>query len=271
MRSSKPSTFLPKVRSRALDFVSVPVLLVAWEVAVRTALIDGAQFPAPSTVAQTMVSLVVDGFPFGLTAWTHIQASALRILSGFLIASAAAIPLGMYIGTHTLLVRLLDPIIGFCRSIAALSLLPLFVAWFGVGETTRLLLVGYAAFWIVLVNTVAAVRGIDPVLGQAARALGATERQVFARVTLMAALPRIFTGLKVALGISFLVIVAVEMVGTEEGLGALIAQARTFFRSDIAMAGMVFIAIIGFLIASLMDGLERALLPWRKGLEGRGA
>lgn len=265
MPSSKVSRILknPKV----LGLISVVVLLGVWEVSVRVGLLENSQFPAPTTIAQTMISLIVDGFPIGTNAWTHIQASAYRIIMGFLLASVIAIPLGLFVGSRALLVRFVDPIVGFSRSIAALSLLPLFVAWFGVEELTRLLLVGYAAFWIVLVNTIAAVRGIDPVYGQAARTLGANDRQIFFQVTLMASLPRIFTGLKVALGISFLVIVAVEMVGTEVGLGALIGQARTFFRSDIAMAGMVFIAIIGFLIALLMDLLERVLLPWRKGME----
>lgn len=255
-----------RVRNALLDFAIVPVLLIVWELAVRAGVVSSRLFPPPSEIAQTMGSLITDGFPVGITAWTHIKASAFRIVVGFLLAALLGIPLGLALGRSPFVRRLLDPIIGFSRAIAALSLLPLFVAWFGVGETTRLLLVAYAAFWIILVNTTAAVLGVDPVYAEAARALGAKPYQVFVRVTLMAALPRIFTGLKVALGIAFLVIVAVEMVGTEEGVGALIAQAQTFFRSDVAMAGMVFIALMGMILAGIMDWLERVVLPWRKGL-----
>lgn len=255
--------------SRLLDVAIVPVLLLLWEVGARAGVIDSVSFPAPSEIATTVVSLVADGFPTGITALNHIWASTIRIVVGFAIAVMLAVPLGLVLGRTTVLRRLCDPIINFARSIAALGLLPLFVAWFGVGETTRLLLVAYAAFWVVLVNTIAAVMSVDPVYVEAARALGANRRQVFVQVTLVASLPRIFTGLKVALGVAFLVIVAVEMVGTEEGVGALISQARTFFRSDIAMAGMVFIACMGIVLAALMDWLESALLPWRKGLEGR--
>ncbi|MFV0253690.1 MAG: ABC transporter permease [Beutenbergiaceae bacterium] len=266
MRSSEGKA--ARWRSVLLDFAIVPVILIVWELASRTGIIDTTQFPAPSKIGSTIVALINDGFPVGTTAWTHIRPSAFRIIVGFSLATVVAIPLGLLLGRNDALRRFSDPVVGFSRSIAKLALLPLFIAWFGVGETTRLLIVAYTVFWIVLVNTTVAVMGVPPVYHEAARALGANGRQVFFKVTLMAALPRIFTGMKVALGSAFLVIVAVEMVGTEEGVGALISQARTFFRSDIALAGMVFIALMGILLATLMDLLERALLPWRKGLEG---
>jgi ABC-type nitrate/sulfonate/bicarbonate transport system permease component len=265
MPSSRPRG--SQVAKWAKSYAIIPVLLVFWELLSRSGLINSRLFPPPSEIAVTIASLTTDGFPTGITAWTHVGASALRIVVGFLFASLVAIPLGVILGRSPWLRRFSDPVVGFSRSIAALALLPLFVAWFGVGELTRLLLVAYAAFWIVLVNTTAAVLGVDPVYEEAATALGANRRQVFIQVTLMAALPRIFTGLKVATGVAFLVIVAVEMVGTEKGVGALISEAQTFFRSDIAISGMVFIAAMGILLATLMDVLERTLLPWRKGLE----
>jgi ABC-type nitrate/sulfonate/bicarbonate transport system permease component len=151
--------------------------------------------------------------------------------------------------------------------VATISLLPLAVAWFGVGELSRVFLITYACFWIILTNVIEGIKQVDPDFIRAGRMLGSTRSQLFLRVVLPAILPRIFTGMKVALGISFMVIVGVEMVGTIEGLGALIMQARTFYRSDAAMVGMIFIAMFGFLLSVLLDKLERILLPWAIGLE----
>lgn len=260
---------LHAMREAVPRLVIVPVLLIAWEAAVRLGVIDARQFPAPSRIAEVLVRLFEVGFPAGVLATSHVWASVIRIGGGFGLAVLVGVPLGLLIGTSRPLTRTLEPLVSFARSIAALALLPLFVAWFGVGELTRILLVFYAAFWIVLVNTIAAVQGVDPVFKQAARSLGATRLKIFFGVTLMAALPRIFTGIKTALGIAFLVIVAVEMVGTEVGLGALISQARTFFRSDIAIAGMLMIGLIGYLISVGMDVLENVLLPWRSEKRSR--
>ena len=159
------------------------------------------------------------------------------------------------------------PVITFARSVATISLLPLAVAWFGVGEVTRVFLITYACFWVIVTNVIDGVKSVDVDLLRAARMLGTSPHQIFYRVVLPASLPRIFTGMKVALGLAFLVIVAVEMVGTIEGLGALIHQTRTLYRSDAAMVGMIFLAIFGYALSKGLDWLEKILLPWSGGLE----
>lgn len=252
---------------RVIGALVVLGLLLAWELASAAGLLNSYHFPRPTKLAQTLWRLVVDGFPRGITAFVHIQATFWRILLGYSLAAVLGIPLGLLVGRSLLLNRAAAPLITFARSVATISLLPLAVAWFGVGELTRVLLIAYGSFFIILTNVIAAVQGVDVRWIRAAQTLGASRRQIFFRVILPGSLPRIFGGMKVALGMAFLVIVAVEMIGTVRGLGALIMEARTFYRSDAAMVGMLFIGLVGFLLAKGLDRLERWLLPWAVGLE----
>lgn len=252
---------------RLVGAVVVLAILLAWELASAAGWLNTYHFPPPSKLASTLWRLTVDGFPRGITALVHIRATFGRILMGYALAALTAIPLGLIIGRSAFLDRASAPLVTFARSVATISLLPLAVAWFGVGELTRVLLIAYGSFWIILTNVVAAVKGVDGRWIHAAQTLGASERQIFFRVILPGSLPRIFGGMKVALGVAFLVIVAVEMIGTVRGLGALIMEARTFYRSDAAFVGMLFIGLVGFLLAKGLDRLERWLLPWAVGLE----
>jgi ABC-type nitrate/sulfonate/bicarbonate transport system permease component len=240
----------------------VVTLLALWEIGVATGLLGAYHFPPPSRLARTIVDLAWEGFPIGVTVWHHVGATVARIVAGYLLATALAIPLGLAIGAAPVLDRAVAPLVTFARSVATISLLPLAVAWFGVGETARVLLIAYACFWLILTSVVEGMRQVDPDLLRAGRCLGARGWPLFVRVVLPATTPRIFAGMKIALGVSFMVIVGVEMIGTITGLGALIMESRTFYRSDAAMVGMVFIAMFGFLLSLVLDRVERRLLPW---------
>jgi ABC-type nitrate/sulfonate/bicarbonate transport system permease component len=252
---------------KAIGLVTVITLLALWEISVRVGLVNPYYFPPPSKMAHSLLTLATTGFPRGVTVLTHMQATLQRILKGYLLATLIAVPLGLFISTRPILTNASSPIITFARSVATISLLPLAVAWFGVGELSRVLLITYGCFWIILTNVIHGVRTVDPTLIEAAKTLGASERQIFYRVMLPASMPRIFAGMKIALGLAFLVIVAVEMIGTVEGLGALIMEARTFYRTETTMVGMLIIALFGFLLAKGLDWLERFLMPWAVGLE----
>lgn len=252
---------------RVIGILSIVLLLVLWEALSRTGHLSPYHFPRPTKLAGTLWGLAWTGIPRGVTIWHHIWATVWRIIKGYLLAAALAIPLGMVIGVNRLLDQAANVIITFARSVAIISLLPLFVAWFGVGELARVLLITYGCFWIILTNVIEGVKQVDPEYIRAGKMLESNQRQIFFRIVLPATLPRIFAGMKIALGVSFAVIVAVEMVGTIEGLGALIMESRTFYRSDAAMVGMVFIALFGFSLAKVLDWLEGILLPWATGIE----
>ena len=241
-------------------------LLAAWELAAAMAWLRPHSFPPPSRIVQGAWELTVRGFPEGVRVWTHVLVTLRRIFSGFVLAMLAAIPLGLLIGASRTLDRLSHPVITFARSVATLSLLPLVIVWFGTGEWSKTLLIAYGCFWVMLSNVIAGVKYVEPVLIRAARTMDTPARAIFTRIILPAALPRIFAGARTALGVGFMVIVGAEMIGTIEGLGALIMEARTFYRTDVTIVGMVLLGVMGVAFAIGMEALERRLLPWHRGL-----
>ncbi|MBK8741839.1 MAG: ABC transporter permease [Betaproteobacteria bacterium] len=241
-------------------------LLLLWELASALGWLRPHSFPPPSRIAQGAWELAVRGFPEGVRVWTHTLVTLRRIFSGFALAMIAAIPLGLLIGRSPTLDALTNPVITFARSVATLSLLPLVIVWFGTGEISKTLLIAYGCFWVMLSNVIAGVRHVDPVLVRAARTMDTPGREIFTHIVLPAALPRIFAGARTALGVGFMVIVGAEMIGTIEGLGALIMEARTFYRTDVTIVGMMLLGVMGVLFALGMEALERRLLPWHRGL-----
>lgn len=245
----------------------VGAALLTWELAVRFGYLKPYQFPPVSRIASGFVELSTTGFPTGVSIWSHTLVTVSRILQGYFAAVALAVPLGLLIGAVPVLDKLTSPLVVFCRSVATLSLLPLVIVWFGAGELTKIVLIGYGCFWTMLSNVIAGVKYVDPTLLKAARSFGVTGIELYRKVVLPAALPRIFAGARMALGVGFMVIVGAEMIGTIEGLGALIMEARTFYRSEITIIGMLIIGVLGFTISTGLARVERRLLPWAGSLD----
>ena len=248
----------------ATPFIVIAALLVLWEAAAAFGWLRPILFPPPSKLARSLVELAVDGFPEGVTLGEHFSVTIQRILIGYFGALLLAIPMGLVIGWFRTLDRMTETVIAFCRSVATLSLLPVAIVWFGTGEMSKIFLIGYGCFWVMLSNVVAAVKLVDPLLLRAARTMDTSRSDLFLRVALPAALPRIFAGARVALGVGFMVIVGAEMIGTIRGLGALIMEARTFYRSDVTMVGMFVLGLLGFAIAVGLQKLEVRLMPWQQ-------
>ena len=255
--------------SVVIGAASLATLLVVWEALSRAEIVSPFHFPAPSALLSALFDISVRGFPEGVRIARHVAVTLQRIALGFVGAALVGVPLGILIGYVPILDKLTHPIITFGRSVAAISLLPLFIAWFGIGELSKVMLIGLGTLWVVLTYTIAGVKYVDPILIRAARSMDVSVRDLFYRVILPAALPRIFTGLRVALGVSFMIIVAAEMIATVEGLGALIKEARNAFRTDITMVGMLVIGSLGYAAGRLLELLEARLLPWRAGVEAR--
>jgi len=248
--------------NRLLGMGTMAAALAAWQILSKAGLISPFLFPPPSDLLLALYDIATNGFPDGIVISIHIAVTLKRIALGFLGAVLVGVPLGLATGYYRSMDRLAYPIVTFGRSIAAISVLPLFIAWFGIGELSKIMLIGFGAFWIIVTYTISSVKLIDPLLIRAAMSMDMETRDIFRQVILPAALPRIFTGLRVALIACFTIIVAAEMIATVHGLGSLIMEARNSFRTDITMVGMLVIGFLGLAASKALDLLEQKLLPW---------
>ncbi|MCU7824747.1 ABC transporter permease [Kitasatospora sp. DSM 101779] len=238
--------------------VAIAVLLAAWEAAPQLDLVDPTFLPPFSEVVDAWFGLLDSG-----QLATNTQASLTRSLSGFGLAVAIGVPLGLLIGWYRPIANLLSPLLELFRNTAALALLPVFVLILGIGETSKISIVLYACIWPVLLNTISAVRTVDPTLLRLARSLNLSPFRLFQKVILPASVPTVFTGIRLAGAVSILVLVAAEMVGAKAGLGYLINASQFNFAIPQMYAGIVTISVIGVLFNQLLVALERHFTAWR--------
>ncbi len=244
---------------RRLRRAAVPVaLLLLWEFVSVAGLVDSYFLPAPHRILASAWALLLSG-----TLVADIAISMFRLLSGYFLGAAAGIVLGVMTGRSALLGDLLDPLIQALRPISPIALLPLAMVYLGIGEIEKIVLIAYSTFFPVAINTYFGVRGVDPVVVMAAKTLGATRRRDMLReIILPAALPHIFSGLRVSLGISFIVIIAAEMVASHSGLGFRILDAERIFELDVVYVGIVVISLLGLFFDAIFMRVRRRLLPW---------
>ncbi len=254
-RPARIGRVLAAVGSRT---VAIAVLGAVWEVLPRLGAVDATFLPPLSEVLTTWWQLLISG-----ELGAHTQASLLRSLSGFGLAIAAAIPLGLVIGWYRTAANLLNPLLEVFRNTAALALLPVFVLILGLGETSKVAIIFYACAWPILLNTISGVRTVDPLLVKSARSLGLGPVRLFQKVVLPAAVPTIFTGIRLAGAFSILILIAAEMVGAKAGLGYLINYAQYNFAVPDMYAGIITVSAIGLLVNQLLVVVERRFSTWR--------
>jgi len=242
----------------ATRIVAVTALAVVWEVFPRLGLVDATFLPPLSEVLVAWWQLVQSG-----ELIEHAQASLGRSLAGFGLAVVAAIPLGLLIGWYKPAATLLTPLLEVFRNTAALALLPVFVLILGIGETSKIAIIFYACSWPILLNTVSGVRTVDPLLIKSARSLGLGPLRLFQKVVLPAAVPTIFTGIRLAGAYSILILIAAEMVGAKAGLGYLINYAQYNFAVPDMYAGIITISAIGLVVNQVLIITERRFSTWR--------
>jgi NitT/TauT family transport system permease protein len=236
----------------------VLALLALWEAVPRLGLTDPTFLPPFSDVMSAGWQLAQSG-----ELYDDVAASLLRALSGFLISVVLIVPLGLAIGWYGRLGDLLNQIIEVCRNTAPLALLPVFILLLGIGELSKVTMVIYSCAWPLLLNTIAGVKQVDPLLIKSARTMGATPQQLFRKVILPAALPTIFVGIRLASASAMLVLVASEMVGAKAGLGYLIIYSQYSFLIPQMYFGILAITVIGLSFNALLQAFERHLMRWK--------
>jgi NitT/TauT family transport system permease protein len=262
-RERAPTPWGPRIKPILLAIAFPFVLLALWHFA--TVNRPASLIPPPHEVWLELEDLAIGGInddAYSGTLLTHLLASVSRVYGGFALALAVALPLGMLIGRIALVRQLVDPTIQILRPIPVTAWLPLSMIIFGLGPRSAFFLVFLGAFYPILVNTIFGVRSVEPRLFEAASMLGCTGSAQFFRVVLPAALPSIFTGMRLGLGFAWVVIVVGEMTGVQTGLGAIIMEARQLSRTEIVISGMIVIGVFGFLSDQLVMWIGRRLLAW---------
>jgi sulfonate transport system permease protein len=243
-------------------------LLVAFIIVWQCVSIFGLRFnpqldvmlPPPTAVFSAAVDLIERG-----VLLTHILDSLKRVLLAVGTASVIGVPLGLAMGWFPRFRSAVDPLLEFIRPIPPLAWIPLSILWFGIGDTQIVYIIFLAAFFPIVLNSMAGARDVDTYLVRAGLSLGARPGELFMTVVLPGAMPNIFTGVRVGLGIGWMALVAGELVAAPTGLGYMINNARTLFRSDYILLGMVLIGVLGLLLDFFMRRLALLIMPWHRG------
>ncbi|WP_153720952.1 ABC transporter permease [Sporosarcina cascadiensis] len=234
------------------NFTIGMVLLVAvWQAAIWIGGYEEALFPSPPTVGAAIVSMVADG-----TLWEHLRVSLGRFAAGYLLAIVPAILLGMMLGRMPRTWKIVDPVVQVLRPVSPVAWSPFIVLWFGIGNMPAIAIIFIAAFFPVLLTTVAGVRKIDQDYLKIAENMEIRKWPLMYKIIFPAAFPSIVNGLHLALGTAWVFLVAGEMVGAQSGLGFLIIDARNTLKLDHVFAGIVFIGLSGFILDRLITIFE---------------
>ncbi len=260
-RPVAPSFRLSAVGEHLVSIISPLLLILLWEGLVRARVLDWRFFPAPSAIMGAIAPMMASG-----ELLMHVTASLKRVFLGFLLGAAPALALGLAMGLSRWVRAAVTPIIAATYPIPKSAIVPLVMLIFGLGEVSKIVLVAIGVFYLVLINTVAGVMNIDRIYLDAARNFGANRLKLFLTVALPGALPLIFAGLRLGMGIGLILIVIAEMVGARNGIGYLIWQSWTIFAVERMYVGLAVIALLGWLTALVLDRAERVLVPWKPHL-----
>jgi ABC-type nitrate/sulfonate/bicarbonate transport system permease component len=245
-------------RDRLINLASPIALLLLWEIAVRTGMLDARFFPAPSTVFDTLVALVKDG-----SLWDNTWASLQRLFWGFLLGGIPALLLGIAIGLYRPLRAIVDPLVAATYPIPKSAILPLILLIFGLGEASKIVMVAIGVFYPVLINSATGVMEINKIYLDVGRNFRAGRWQVFRTIALPGAMPHIMSGIKLGIGMGLILIAIAEMIGAKSGLGYMIWNAWEILSVETMYVGLIVIALLGFIFSLILNELERVIIPWK--------
>jgi NitT/TauT family transport system permease protein len=242
----------------AMAIVSPLIVLAIWEILVRVHLLDARFFPPPTAVLTSLVAMAISGELF-----VHIGRTLGRVVAGLILGAVPAIVLGLAMGLSASLRAFLKPTIGALYPIPKIALFPLIMLLFGIGETSKWVIVAIAVFFQVLFSTLSGVVNIERIYLDVSENFGATRLQAYRTVALPGALPFIFTGLQLGLGMALIVVVIAENFGTKSGLGFMVWRSWQVFEIRDMYVALVTIALLGYCSQLAMTAIERIFLPWK--------
>jgi len=249
--------------SLAISIVTVIAIFSLWWVATHFGWIRDIFLPTPERIAGSFVEAWRGDIQGGKPLWEHFWWSLVRVFAAFVFACVTAIPAGIAMGVSRVARGIFDPPVEFYRPLPPLAYLPLIVIWFGIEETAKIVLIYLACFAPLAMAARAGVKSVMIEQISAAYSMGASKWQVIWHVIIPAAMPEIFTGMRIAIGFGWTTLVAAEMVAATAGLGQMVLNASNFLRTDVVIMGIVVIGAVAYAFDLLMRYIERLVVPWK--------
>lgn len=249
--------FAPRPLKRAA-WIAFAVILAAWQAAISTGLVSAVFLPSPWSILRALRDLTLSG-----ELWRHLSISLLRIAAGWTLGTAAGIGVGLAIGLQSLARSVGLPLVSALFPIPKIALLPLLILWLGIGEAPKIATIALGVFFP---TAIAAASGIDNVprgLIRMAQSFDLPFAAILAKVVFPGALPSIIAGFRISASTALLLVVAAEMIGAQDGIGAFVLAAGNLMQTDRLMAGVVVLSLLGLGIGALLSGIEKRLLRWR--------
>jgi NitT/TauT family transport system permease protein len=245
--------------SAALTAVPFAILVLVWALLRQTGLINPGLLPSPLAVLTRFWQALFDGY-LGI----NILMSVERVLAGLLIGTTAAVPVGFLIGWYRPVRRLIDPLINFFRALPPIALIPLVIVYLGIGEIAKIAILFYASFFAAVIVMYEGMAAISPIYIRVARTLGASDLEIFWRVMVPLTVPHMLVALRVALGVCWATLVAAELVAAQQGLGAMIQNASSFFDLNTIYLGIICIGALALLMDTILRKLSARLVSWQE-------
>lgn len=261
-RSTPPRALGARIPTAVITSASIFAILALWYLVSSLVVRSASILPPPQAVALKFWQLAVPR-PGQLSLWPQVVASTLRVLVGWSTGLMAGVLVGALIAGNRFVRASLDPIIQAGRAIPPLAFAPLLLVWFGIGETSKVVLLFASTFPVVAVATAAAISEVDNSYLRVAQALGASSVQIFRRVTLRASLPGIFTSMRVTIAFTWSAVVAAELLAATKGVGWMILQASQYLDTAEIFVGIVVIGVLAFLMDLAIRAVEIRVVPWR--------
>lgn len=244
---------------RIVSVLSPLTLLLVWELLAAVQAIDTRLFSSPSLIIRAFVPLLLSGDLLYNTA-----VSVQRVILGFLVGAAPGIVLGVSMGLSPLVRSAVEPMIAATYPIPKLAIMPLILLVFGLGETSKVFTIAIGVFYLVVINTMAGVLNIDKIYLDVARNYGASRRDFYLTVAFPGALPMIFAGLKLGMGMALILIVAAELSAAKAGVGWMIWRAYDMFDIEQMFVALIVLSVLGYIFSLLLDAVERWIVPWKQ-------
>jgi NitT/TauT family transport system permease protein len=247
-----------KAKERLLYLISPIGLLALWQILLMLGIGDRRFIPAPSDIAVRFWEMILSG-----ELAEHTGATLYRVFAGFLAGSIPGIVAGLLMAMFRPVRIFVDPLIASLFPIPKIALMPLLLLAFGFGDASKVALVAIAVFFPVIINTYSGAAHIEKIYWDVARNYGATQSIMFRRIVFFGALPMIFAGLRIALAVSFIVLVASEFVATKIGIGYMIWNSWELLQVDVMFVGIVTIGVLGLVATVILQEIERKVIPWK--------